>query len=330
MRLSRQLESRSRGFTLIELLVVIAIIAILIALLLPAVQAAREAARRTQCKNNLKQLGLALHNYHDVYTVFPPGGTYRAATVQPAGWSVQARLLPFIEQANLTALIDFSRSYSVQPTVTPIRVATMMCPSEINDKAYVDGAITYWPLNYGANYGEWFLWNPVTGLFGSGAFGPNSRTGMRDFMDGTSNTLAMAEVKAFQYYLRDVGSVSNPPVPSDPSTISGLGGTLKNSGHAEWVDSRSNQSSFTTTFTPNTKAPYNDGGTIRDTDWVNIREGNSATDSTFGVFTARSFHTGIVQGLLMDGSVRGFSDNIDRGLWRSAGTRSGGEVSGEF
>ena len=88
--------SRVRGFTLIELLVVIAIIAILIALLLPAVQAAREAARRTQCKNNLKQLGLALHNYHDVYTVFPPGGTYQAAIVQPAGWSVQARLLPFI------------------------------------------------------------------------------------------------------------------------------------------------------------------------------------------------------------------------------------------
>lgn len=324
------LRTSVRGFTLIELLVVIAIIAILIALLLPAVQAAREAARRTQCKNNLKQIGLALHNYHDVHTVFPPGGTYLAATVQPAGWSIQARLLPYIEQANLTSLIDFSRGYSVQPVVTPVRISTLMCPSEINDKAYVDGAITYWPVSYAANYGEWFLWNPVSGQFGTGAFGPNARTGMRDFTDGTSNTLAMAEVKTFQYYLRDVGQVSNPPVPNDPAGVSSLGGTLKNSGHAEWVDSRGNQTGFTTTFTPNTKVPHNDGGTIRDTDWVNIREGNNATESTYGIFTARSFHPGIVQGLLVDGSVRGFSDNIDRGLWRAAGTRGGGEVPGEF
>ncbi|MCA9012796.1 MAG: DUF1559 domain-containing protein, partial [Planctomycetaceae bacterium] len=313
-----------------ELLVVIAIIAVLVSLLLPAVQAAREAARRTQCKNNLKQLGLALHNYHDVYNVFPPGGTYQAAIVQPAGWSVQARLLPFIEQANLTSLIDFSRSYDVQPAVTQTRVSIFMCPGEVNDKAYPDGALTHWPINYAANYGEWFVWNPTSGQFGTGAFGPNARIGMRDITDGTSNTLAMAEVKAFQYYLRDVGAVSNPPVPNDPAAISGLGGTLKNSGHAEWVDSRGNQTCFTTTFTPNTKVPHNDGSTIRDIDWVNQREGRSATDSTYGVFTARSFHAGIVQGLLMDGSVRGFSDNIDRGLWRGLGTRSGGEASGEF
>lgn len=330
MLVSSRIKRSARGFTLIELLVVIAIIAILIALLLPAVQAAREAARRTQCKNNLKQLGLALHNYHDVYNVFPPGGTYRAAVVQPAGWSVQARLLPFIEQANLQGLIDFSRSYDVQPAVTQVRVATFMCPSEVNDKAYPDGALTHWPINYAANYGEWFVWNPASGQSGSGAFGPNTRTSMRDFTDGTSNSLAMAEVKAFQYYLRDVGAVANPPVPSDPAAISGLGGTLKSSGHAEWVDSRANQTCFTTTFTPNTKVPHNDGGTVRDVDWVNSREGVSAADSTFGVFTARSYHTGIVQGLLMDGSVRGFSDNIDRGVWRGAGTRSGGEIAGEF
>ena len=321
---------KPRGFTLIELLVVIAIIAILIALLLPAVQAAREAARRTQCKNNLKQLGLALHNYHDVFNAFPPGGTYRAATVQPAGWSIQARLLPYIEQANLTSLIDFSRGYSVQPAVTPIRVATLMCPSEINDKVYVDGSTNYWPCNYAANYGEWFVWNPASGQFGSGAFGPNAKTAMRDFTDGTSNTIAMSEVKAFQYYLRDAGAVATPAVPADPAAISALGGTLKNSGHNEWVDSRANQTAFTTTFTPNTKVPHLDGSTTRDIDWVNIREGNNATESTYGVFTSRSFHTGTVQSLLMDGSVRSFSDNIDRGIWRGVGTRGGGEVPGEF
>ena len=323
-------KSFVRGFTLIELLVVIAIIAILIALLLPAVQAAREAARRIQCKNNLKQLGLALHNYHDVHSAFPPGGTYLAGTVQPAGWSIQARLLPFIELANLTNLIDFGKKYSLQPAVTSVRIATLGCPSEVNDKAYVDGAITYWPVSYAANYGEWFLWNPLSGEIGTGAFGPNAKIGFRDFRDGTSNTLAMAEVKAFQSYLRDVGPIANSPTPNDPATISSLGGTLKNSGHAEWVDSRSNQTGFTTTFTPNTKVPYNDSGSIRDIDWVNIREGNNATEPTYAVLTSRSFHTGIVQGLLVDGSVRGFADSTDRGLWRGLGTRGGGEVLGEF
>ena len=324
------IKTTKRGFTLIELLVVIAIIAVLVSLLLPAVQAAREAARRTQCKNNLKQLGLALHNYHDVFNVFPPGGTYRASTVQPAGWSVQARLLPYLEQGNLSNLIDYSSGYSVQPLVTPMRISVLLCPSEINDKAYPDGAITHWPLNYAANYGEWFLWNPGTNNFGTGVFGPNSRTGIRDITDGTSNTLAIAEVKAFQYYLRDAGAVVSSSLPNDPAAVSVLGGTLKSSGHAEWVDSRCNQTSFTTTFTPNTKVPHDDSGTVRDIDWVNIREGNNATESTYGVFTARSFHAGIVQGLLVDGSVRSFSDNVDRGLWRAAGTRAGGEVLGEF
>src|SRR3954454_21148910 len=99
---------RVRGFTLIELLVVIAIIAVLVALLLPAVQQAREAARRVQCKNNLKQMGLALHNYLDVYTCFPPLGCYPAAAVgQWKTFSAQARLLPYLEQANLQNLIDW-------------------------------------------------------------------------------------------------------------------------------------------------------------------------------------------------------------------------------
>ena len=322
--------SRRLGFTLIELLVVIAIIAILIALLLPAVQQAREAARRTQCKNNLKQMGLALHNYHDVYRVFPPGGTYRAGATNPAGWSLQARVLPFIEQANLTGLIDFSYGYGLQPQVTQTRVSVFLCPSEVRDEVYVDGALNYWPCNYAANYGSWMVWNPATNQFGSGAFGPNARTSMRDFTDGTSNTLAMSEVKASQYYLRDSGpsTVVNPPI--DPSAIAALGGTLKSSGHNEWVDGRSNQTAFTTTFTPNTKVPYDDGGTIRDVDWVNVREGNSATDTTYATMTSRSYHTGIVQSLLMDGSVRSISENLDLTVWRGLGTRGGGEIIGEF
>src|SRR5438445_9583574 len=123
----RQREPRQRlGFTIIELLVVVAIIAILLALLLPAVQQARDAARRAHCKNNLKQIGLALHNYVDSYTVFPPSlctgpGNY-------GQWSAQARLLPFVDQANLQNLINFQAPYQGQPDVPRVRVALYLCP----------------------------------------------------------------------------------------------------------------------------------------------------------------------------------------------------------
>lgn len=319
-----------KGFTLIELLVVIAIIAILISLLLPAVQQAREAARRSQCKNNLKQIGLALHNYHDNFTVFPPGGTYQQGVAAGAGWSVQARILPYVDQANLNNLIDFSRGYSVQPTVTPTRVGLFLCPSEVNDRAYVDGAITYYPLNYAVNYGEWFIWNPVTGQTGTGVFGPNSRTAMRDITDGTSNTLAVAEVKAWQYYLRDVGALASPPIPAGPDSLTSLGGSLRNSGHNEWVDARANQTAFTTTFVPNSICNHSDAGVLRDIDFVNVREGASTTDATYAAMTSRSFHEGIVHVLMMDGSVRSISENIALSIWRGLGTRGAGEVLGEF
>ncbi|MCA9034422.1 MAG: DUF1559 domain-containing protein [Planctomycetaceae bacterium] len=323
-------QQKNRGFTLIELLVVIAIIAILIALLLPAVQQAREAARRTQCKNNMKQLGLALHNYCDVYSVFPPAGTYTKGTTNPAGWSIQARLLPFVEEANLQSLIDFSRGYSSQPQVTKTRVSVLLCPSEVRDEAYPDGALQHWPLNYAANYGEWLVWDPASNRTGVGAFGPNSRTSFRDFTDGTSNTLAMSEVKAFQHYLRDSGPISPRPAPTSTSEIQSLGGVLKTSGHAEWVDARSNQTGFTTTFTPNSVVPYNDGSTEVDVDWVNVREGQSASAPTYAVMTSRSHHTGIVQSLLVDGSVRNISSNVALTIWRALGTRNGGEIVGEL
>lgn len=327
----RYLPSRRRsGFTLIELLVVIAIIAVLISLLLPAVQAAREAARRSQCRNNLKQLGVALHNYMETHRVFPPGGTYNGAS--GAGWSVQARLLPFVEQANLMGLFDFSLGYGVAPNSSNVhhRMPFLMCPSEMNDRPYVDGAVTYYPLNYAANYGVWMVWDPATNAGGTGVFFPNSSTGPRDITDGLSNTLGMSEVKAFQYYLRDVGALATPTQPTDPATITSLGGSLRNSGHAEWVDARSNQTGFTTTFGPNTKCVHDDAGTPRDVDFVNVREGSSATNATYAVMTSRSFHPASVHALLMDGSVRSVGENINRTTWQQLGTRSGGEVVGDY
>jgi len=324
--------NRRSGFTLIELLVVIAIIAVLIALLLPAVQQAREAARRSQCKNNLKQIGLALHNYLDTYTKFPPGGTYASGTTAGGGWSAQARLLPFVDQANLQNLIDFSRNYNVAPNqnvVTAQRIALFMCPSDVNDRPFPDGATTYYPTSYAANYGSWFLWDPVSGRVGDGVFAPNSKFADRDITDGTSNTIGFSEVKAWQSYLREIGTPA-PALPASPAAVSALGGTLKDSGHNEWCDARLNQTGFTSVFGPNTKVPHIDAGVTYDVDWVNQREGSSATVPTYGAMTSRSYHVGIVNSLLMDGSVRSLSENIDLLLWRALATRSGGEVLGEF
>ena len=324
---------RRSGFTLIELLVVIAIIAVLIALLLPAVQQAREAARRSQCKNNLKQIGLALHNYMETYTKLPPGGTYRAGVAAGAGWSVQARILPFVEQASLQNLIDFSKNYNVAPNVNVVtqqRISLFMCPSEVNDTAYVDGTVTYYPLSYAANYGSWFIWNPVTNQAGDGLFGPNTRFSDRDCTDGTSNTIAFSEVKAFQNYLRDVGPLTSPPVPANAAAITALGGVRKNSGHNEWVDARANQTAFTSVFGPNAKILHTDAGAVYDVDFVNVREGASTTDATYAAMTSRSYHTGIVNSLLMDGSVRSISENIDLMTWRNLITRNDGKVVGEF
>src|SRR3989304_589369 len=125
-------RSTRQGFTLIELLVVIAIIAILIALLLPAVQQAREAARRSQCKNNLKQLGVALHNYHDSNRVFPHTASIPAGYASAVkGWSTQARLLPYVDQENVKKLIDFGKNYDAVPNIPVCAkpIPLLICPS---------------------------------------------------------------------------------------------------------------------------------------------------------------------------------------------------------
>lgn len=323
---------RRRAFTLIELLVVIAIIAVLIALLLPAVQQAREAARRIQCKNNLKQFGLALHNYLDAYSTFPPACVLPRNQVADS-YSVHARLLPYVDQASLQSLINFSLSYVVQPQVPQTSIPMFLCPSEINSRANTSANLTYYPSNYAANYGTWFAWNPNTGDTGDGAFGVNSRFRAGDFSDGLSNSLGIAEVKTYQSLLHDGGTpnVPNAPPPATPADAITYGGTFdSNFAHTQWVSGKMVQTGLTTTFTPNTPAIFLNGSTPVDVDFVSTRLGTSATNLTYGAVTSRSYHTGIAQILLMDGSVRAANNNLDRTIWRALGTRAGNEVAGEF
>jgi prepilin-type N-terminal cleavage/methylation domain-containing protein/prepilin-type processing-associated H-X9-DG protein len=322
-------NTRSRaGFTLVELLVVIAIIGVLVALLLPAVQSARAAARRMSCSNNLKQLGLALHNFHDTYGQFPPSATIPYGVTYDS-WSIQARLLPFLERSNLADLIDWNNDYKSQPAVTQTCVPTLLCPSEIEDRERPDGALTHYPLNYGVNLGTWFVFNPRQRKGGNGLVFPNSQTGFRSVTDGTSNTLAFSEVKAWTPYLRDGGSPSVPGavIPSTPADVTALGGSFKtNSGHTEWVDARGHQTGFTATFTPNTKMPFTSGGVDYDVDFNSYREGKSTDRLTYAAVTSRSYHPGGVNAAFVDGSVRFIADTIELAAWRGMATRHGGEI----
>lgn len=326
-----------RGFTLIELLVVIAIIAMLIALLLPAVQAARESARRSQCKNNLKQIGLALHNYLATFQVFPPSGTIRAGTTfsgNNGSWSIHSRLLPQLEGVNALNKVNLTIAWDQQlgSGVSLLKIATFFCPSEVNDLIRVDAAGNAFtrPTTYGFNMGTWLVWDPVTGQGGDGIFWMNSSTSASSIRDGLSSTLAASEVKAFTSYFRNTSDPGATPLAS-PAALAALASgaqfklgpnTNDNTGHTEWCDGRVHHEGFTTVFRPNTVASYlHTDGRMYDVDYNSRQEGSSTTARTYAAVTSRSYHSGIVQSLLMDGAARSISQNIDIGVWRALGTR---------
>ncbi|MCG6158311.1 DUF1559 domain-containing protein [Rubinisphaera margarita] len=337
----RQYDSKRPAFTLIELLVVIAIIAILVALLLPAVQQAREAARRTQCKNHLKQLALALHNYADANTVLPPGAsvdTSVTTTASNGSWGVHGRILPYLEQGSLFESVDLTTAWDFQSPIDGLKIPVYACPSDAKSDLARDpgsGKVTLYPTTYGFNYGTWFVFDPSTGRGGQGLFYPNSSLTFRDAVDGSSNTLLAAEVKAWTPYQRNGGpsSTTIPPTAVAAETIVASGAQFKNTGHTEWPDGRVHHTGVTVTLPPNSKVRYTTGGiTYDEMDYNSWQEGldGGAGNPSYAIITSRSYHQGMVNVALFDGSTRSISENIDLSIWRGLGTRDGGEVLGEF
>ena len=355
------------GFTLIELLVVIAIIAVLIALLLPAVQQAREAARRTQCKNNLKQFGLALHNYHDTALAFP-GGTNgsgcRSSSTCPTETTGRSRisafvpLLPYFDQANL-----YNR-YASQPTAPwsqqkatlqphpywNTKIPMMNCTSDINRALDSSSSLVGMPsTNYSfcggdgsrlmCSFDELVDGRDCTNT--RGMFSQQSRTRIGDITDGTSNTIAMSEhvtpsgSNTLGWVLKTYGEYTNPPAVCasqfNRTTRTYLASDIEGDDGfqgARWPDGGALFTRFNTMLPPNS-ASCIEG----DNEW------------TGGVLSASSRHVGGVQVLMADGSVRFVSENIHAGnsgalevtsgispygVWGALGTKSGGEVVGEF
>ncbi|QDT16457.1 DUF1559 family PulG-like putative transporter [Alienimonas californiensis] len=360
-------KSTRAGFTLIELLVVIAIIAILVSLLLPAVQQAREAARRSQCQNNLKQLGLAAHNYHSTYKVFPL--SYGGPSAASERLSMFVGLLPYLDQTSLyNQITNPLTTYKADGSVNrewpaygsapwdqnypPWRVqpASFLCPSD--GARVIDEADTNYAINWGDN--------------ASGAGDPDADEargaaihgdsfGFRDFRDGTVSTLLFGEVcrndgsDAYQTNwalglsglnhgargydtipeecIEAVADPQNPGYYNTSVTLGGSGGNGRYRGD-RWMDACMTATQFITVIQPNGPS-------------CSALTGNSEN----GLMTAGSWHTGGIQVVMVDGSVNFISDTIDNGdlgrahvtrgkspygVWGGLGTRAGGEVSDEY
>jgi prepilin-type N-terminal cleavage/methylation domain-containing protein/prepilin-type processing-associated H-X9-DG protein len=326
---------RRSAFTLVEILVVIAIIAVVIGLLLPAVQKVRERAARARCQNNLHQLGLAMHAFETANGFLPAASSPRPTGTRGA-YSVFVRFLPYLEQDALYGLADQTNATGNNLAVGTHKVDVVTCPSDIN----VDLTFRVWgyyPVCYGVNLGDWFILDWTTGRGGNGVFpyvqapnyGPPSRSGIRlaDITDGTSTTVALAEVKSMQLSL---GSQLNPlppfPQPTTPADLPVDATTGLGAGHINWAVANEDWIGLTFAFTPNTFVPYYStfDGTTTDADWW-----TSESNVQYAAFTARSFHKGGVNTLFADGSVRLITDSIPQLTWRALGTRNGGEpISG--
>jgi len=312
-------KRKKHGFTLIELLVVIAIIAILIALLLPAVQQAREAARRSSCKNNMKQLGLALHNYHDTHSIFPPGtiatrsgfaytGTWCASSAMDSRASWTVLVLPFLENQNLYNSVNFEELFTTTSNLPGVSEndavfqksnKNYQCPSDPNSSSGVNN------LNYlGVQGGGASTTSPscstVSGqraFYVNGILFHNSNSRMRDVTDGTSNTFLVGETR---YALTPTGR--------------------SDGVHIGWASGGRLGASGAPNVLAGAQLPINSvSGHGGDHDTINQQS------RLFG-----SFHVGGCHFTLGDGSVRFISENIDLNTYFDLAQRADGRVIGEF
>lgn len=323
-----------KGFTLIELLVVIAIIAILIGLLLPAVQKVREAAARAKCTNNLKQMGLAAQNYESTFNTMPPGaGPQTAATGFNSRASVQAMMLPYVEQAAKFNQFDFSQDVNSGANNANARlqdVPIYLCPSDPSAARQTNAGRSSYFGNLGATaYVRTAGKSGVGGIF---FYDPDSTTILNpkalrilEITDGTSNTAMFAEIRrgfnnAGSFDPQDVRFVGFNPATDDttpPAACNANAGTIIRYTGLQYYRNLISTSLYTHTRTPNSAL-----GDCLDS---NNRAGDIGTLYA-GHITARSYHTGGVNISLADGSVRFVRDSIDIVTWRALGTRANGEV----
>jgi len=307
--------SSRRAFTLVELLVVIAIIGVLVALLLPAVQAAREAARRSSCTNKIKQVNLALHNFHDTHNALPPGSEGNAAWGRDS-WSYYCFILPYMEQTTIYDQLDFKQKINGGPTrggdARKSLLPTMLCPSDaskVQELGIADwqNSLHNYVVCYGSsNYNSGTQWNVVDGYAGfAGMFVPEKRARFADVTDGLSNTAMTGEIIT----------------PDQENIWTALGRTQVAMG-----------AGYTTYLTPNANA--NDR-TNRCQNVLAPNLGKKCTEHAdwdwgANVVALRSFHpAGCVMGL-GDASVRFVQNSVDATVWRNVGGRNDGTTTGEW
>jgi prepilin-type N-terminal cleavage/methylation domain-containing protein/prepilin-type processing-associated H-X9-DG protein len=318
--------ARKTGFTLIELLVVIAIIAILIGLLLPAVQKVREAAARMSCSNNLKQLGLALHNHHDSKGGLPPGKDSN-------GFSGVAYLLPYMEQQNVYNLINFTvkESNGANDAARVCTIKILLCPSDPQGALPGTAGGTNYRLNQGYNilYSGIPDSDPTKSNYGmppaDGPFWDNSTVRLTDITDGTSSTVAMSEKlkgdwsnaivtdRTDTFLLNDYPNTPDWWNSScDSLNVSDLTRQVNSDLGASWLEGSHSNSSYYHTNLPNRRSCKKPGGRV-------------AT-------LASSAHSGYggVNVVMCDGSVRFVSNSIGVANWRALGSRSLGEVISNY